>query len=112
MVRSLVRCLVRCFPNTPPSKPRINKGFPAILVRCWAYFIQQTDDFIKFCHKPIAISKIMRIFAFKNDRKKINMKAIEYFVGQYPVSKTLRFELKPELLEGQTIEEFWNLYRN
>lgn len=40
------------------------------------------------------------------------MKAIEYFVGQYPVSKTLRFELKPELLEGQTIDEFWNLYLN
>lgn len=34
------------------------------------------------------------------------------FVGLYPVSKTLRFELKPELLDGQTIDDFWSVYLN
>lgn len=40
------------------------------------------------------------------------MSTKEYFVGQYPVSKTLRFELKPVLLEDQTIDEFWDVYLN
>lgn len=34
------------------------------------------------------------------------------FTNLYPVSKTLRFELKPELLEGQTVDDFWNTYLN
>lgn len=38
------------------------------------------------------------------------MNTLELFVGQYPVTKTLRFELKPELLEGQTIDDFWDVY--
>lgn len=40
------------------------------------------------------------------------MSTIEHFVGQYPVSKTLRFELKPVLLENQTIDDFWDVYLN
>ena len=38
------------------------------------------------------------------------MKNLKQFTGLYPVSKTLRFELKPEVLEGQTIDDFWNIY--
>ena len=37
---------------------------------------------------------------------------MKQFTNLYPVSKTLRFELKPELLEGQTIDDFWNSYLN
>lgn len=37
---------------------------------------------------------------------------MEQFTNLYPVSKTLRFELKPVLLEGQTIDDFWNSYLN
>lgn len=37
---------------------------------------------------------------------------MKQFTNLYPVSKTLRFELKPELLEGQTIDDFWNVYLN
>lgn len=40
------------------------------------------------------------------------MNAFNQFTNLYPVSKTLRFELKPELLEGQTIDDFWNVYLN
>lgn len=40
------------------------------------------------------------------------MSIFENFVGLYPVSKTLRFELKPELLDGQTIDDFWSVYLN
>ena len=32
------------------------------------------------------------------------------FTGIYPVDKTLRFELKPEIQEGQTIDSFWKDY--
>ena len=38
------------------------------------------------------------------------MKDLKQFTNLYPVSKTLRFELKPVLKEGQTIENFWNIY--
>ena len=37
---------------------------------------------------------------------------MKQFTNLYPVSKTLRFELRPELLEDQTIEDFWNTYLN
>lgn len=37
---------------------------------------------------------------------------MEQFTNLYPVSKILRFELKPELLEGQTIDDFWDTYLN
>lgn len=37
---------------------------------------------------------------------------MKQFTNLYPVSKTLRFELKPELLEGQTIDDFWDTYLN
>lgn len=40
------------------------------------------------------------------------MNNLKQFTGIYPVSKTLRFELKPVLLEGQTINDFWNIYLN
>ena len=40
------------------------------------------------------------------------MKDLNQFIGLYPVSKTLRFELKPVLQEGQTIDDFWNVYLN
>jgi CRISPR-associated protein Cpf1 len=40
------------------------------------------------------------------------MKNLEQFIGIYPVSKTLRFELKPVLQDGQTIDNFWNVYLN
>ena len=40
------------------------------------------------------------------------MKDLNQFIGLYPVSKTLRFELKPVLPEGQTIDDFWNVYLN
>lgn len=40
------------------------------------------------------------------------MNSLKQFTGVYPVSKTLRFELKPVLLEGQTIDDFWDIYLN
>ena len=40
------------------------------------------------------------------------MNNLKQFTGMYPVSKTLRFELKPVLLEGQTVNDFWNIYLN
>ena len=40
------------------------------------------------------------------------MNSLKQFTGVYPVSKTLRFEIKPVLLEGQTIDDFWNNYLN
>ncbi len=38
------------------------------------------------------------------------MKNLKQFTEIYPVDRTLRFELKPELLEGQTIDDFWSNY--
>lgn len=38
------------------------------------------------------------------------MKNLIQFTEIYPVDRTLRFELKPELLEGQTIDDFWSNY--
>ena len=38
------------------------------------------------------------------------MKNLKQFTEIYPVDRTLRFELKPELLEGQTIDDFWRNY--
>lgn len=38
------------------------------------------------------------------------MKNLKQFTEIYPVDRTLRFELKPELLEGQTIDDFWSDY--
>ena len=35
---------------------------------------------------------------------------MKQFTNLYPVDRTLRFELKPELLEGQTIDDFWSNY--
>jgi len=40
------------------------------------------------------------------------MNNLKQFTGIYPVPKTLRFELKPVLLDGQTINDFWNIYLN
>ena len=35
---------------------------------------------------------------------------MEQFANLYQVIKTLRFELKPKLLEGQTVDDFWKTY--
>jgi len=38
------------------------------------------------------------------------MNNLKQFTGIFPVSKTLRFELNPVLLEGQTLNDFWQVY--
>lgn len=38
------------------------------------------------------------------------MKNLKQFVGMYPIQKTLRFDLKPCLLEGQSLDDFWKDY--
>ena len=43
----------------------------------------------------------------EKQKNETHMKDLNQFIGLYPVSKTLRFELKPVLQEGQSIDDFW-----
>ena len=48
----------------------------------------------------------------EKQKNETHMKDLNQFIGLYPVSKTLRFELKPVLQEGQSIDDFWSVYLN